>query len=144
MVTLTAIRTAIRLRLASDATLVALLGGPFVFHRFVQAAVRVPSVTYYDSTFYPSVTVPRLDSMLTVDVWARDLDAAEEIAGRVTTLLDQEDVSFARLAPLVVPGGEATIAVLNLSQSRDTLDGDPTIVRKTLQFSLVAFQLAGA
>lgn len=143
MVTLTALRTAVRLRLVSDVALVALLGGPNVFHRFVRTSVQVPSVTYYDSTLYPS-NLPRLDSSFVVDVWARDLDAAEVIAARVVTLLDQGEASFAGLAPLTAPGGEVNLAVLNLVESRDTLDVDPTIVRKTLRFALVSFALVGA
>jgi len=143
MGTLTALRTAVRLRLVSDAALVALLGGPNVFHRFVRTGVQVPSVTYYDSTFYPS-NLPRLDSSFMVDVWARDLDAAEAIAARVVTLLDQGEAAFAGLAPLTAPGGEVALAVLSVMESRDTLDVDPTIVRKTLRFALVSFALQGA
>lgn len=144
MVAMTALRTAVRLRLISDAALVALLGGANVFHRFVRTAVQVPSVTYYDSTVRPSEIRPRLETSLTVDVWAPDLDAAELIAARVVTLLDHSESASAGVAPMPIPGGELNICSFALKDQRDTLDSDPVITRKTLRFNVLSFALVGA
>jgi len=140
--TMTALRTALRMRLVGDPALVVLLGGPAVFHRFVRMAVQVPSVTYMDTAFHPYEQLPRVEASFTLDVWAHDLDAAEAIAARVATLLDQTASAEAGLAPMPTPG--LNVCALHLASQRDTIEPDPTIVRKTLQFNVLAFDLVAA
>jgi len=139
----TALRKAIMASLLGDGQLVALLGGPFVYHRFVRQVAQVPSVTYYDIESHPHPRIPILASTVIVDVWAKSLDSAELIAQRVISVLDTYDAEDTPSTPFTVSTGELNWVAMNLSAQLDNIAGEaPEIIRKTLTFNLRAFEVA--
>src|SRR5262245_27827018 len=84
----TALRKAIVGALLADSELISLLGGPYVYHRFVRKLAVVPSITYYDIANHPHPRMPVLSTTVVVDIWAKSLDSAELLAQRVVSVLD--------------------------------------------------------
>lgn len=131
---LLALRHKLRTVLVNDSELTGLLGGRRVFFRPRAEEIELPAVTYFDFGTRPDATVPFLDRTYQLDVWERRLDVAERIAQRIKVLLHNKP--FARL-----PGGEAKVVYLQLVADRDDIAEEGDIVRKTLEFRLLAYDL---
>lgn len=128
-----AIRAAFAQRMATDLTLVTLLGGARVYYRPMKKEVEVPSVTYFDFGMRPDNRVPLIDRTVQVDIWETQVLRAEKISDRVQRLFD--------LQPLPLPTLEARVDFVRLTADRDEVLDDGRVVRKSLDFRVLAYAL---
>ena len=139
----TAMRKAIIGALLADSELISLLGGPYVYHRYVRKLALVPSVTYYDYTAHPHPRMPLRQSSIQIDIWDKSLDAAEVKARRVLSVLDTYQAEADGTTPFSVSTGELNWVCLYFDNELDDIAGEaPEIIRKTLLFRLQAFEVA--
>lgn len=132
-----ALRRAIKLALDSDPIL-RQYGLP-VAYRMSRKFIQLPSITYFDYGTQDEF-VPLWDRTLQVDVWTQsDLDLAEDVAKRIQDMWSPRGLTGLPIGAL--PRGEGVVAHMHLTQDMDGITEDADIVRKTLLFRMLVYQL---
>lgn len=97
-----------------------------------------PLVTYFDFGGRPDATVPWLDRTWQFDVWATDVDVADEIGEHLKRLLDPSP----RGNPPQVPGLVKS-CLFRLIRDADDVVGNGDLARLTQEYRLLAYDLRG-
>lgn len=131
---LVALRTAIVAKLDADPYFAAAVPEGLTY-RPKRAPVRLPSVVFWDVGTRGDNIVPLHDRTFHFDIFAADLDTAEDIAAMVTGLLDNQGIT--------IPGGEAQVAYMNLRGDDELAMHDADVVRKMLTFRMLVYDYTG-
>lgn len=137
-----ALRKAIVAKLNTDVELADLMGGTVtVLYRPTRQAIALPRIIMFDTGIKGDNIVPLFDRNHQIEIWDTDLDRAEEIAHRITSLLDHQPLPLFDdvLIPSYIPGDTGQVAFLNLVNDSDVPSEDGDLVRKLLQFRLLVY-----